>query len=163
VSKKALLDDVRQARAELLAAIEGLSADEMVQPGAAGIWSVKDILAHLTAWEAELVTALSGRLSRRYQDAPTLVKIDDIDEWNAEQYHENARRPLDVIWQDFHGVHKHVLRAIEDLDEAILDDPARLEWMEGEPLSYLILEAVIWHEQEHAEDIRGWREQGRGE
>jgi hypothetical protein len=30
--------------------------------------------------------------------------------------------------------------------------------MEGEPLSYLVLENAIWHEDEHAADIRAWRE-----
>jgi hypothetical protein len=30
--------------------------------------------------------------------------------------------------------------------------------MEGEPLSYLIAENAVWHEEEHAEDIRAWRE-----
>jgi hypothetical protein len=29
--------------------------------------------------------------------------------------------------------------------------------MEGEPLAYLVLETAIWHEQEHAENIREWR------
>ena len=157
MSKESLLADVRRARAEFLAAIAGLSEKEMVQPGAAGIWSVKDILAHLVSWEAELVTALSRPLSQRYAHAPDIVRIDDIDEWNDEQYHMNARRPLDIIRQDFEGVHKHLLRAIEDLDEATLEAPLRFEWMEGEPLAYLIMETAVWHEQEHAEDIRAWR------
>ncbi len=159
MSKRALLKEVRQARAELLAALAGLSEEDMVRPGAAGIWSVKDILAHLVAWEAELVTALRGRLSRRAREAPHIVTIDDIDEWNAEQYHMSARRPLSIILEDFHGVHKHLLQAIEELDEATLESPLRFEWMEGEPLAYLVRENAVWHEQEHAEDIRAWREQ----
>ena len=134
----------------------------MVQPGAAGIWSVKDIMAHLTAWEAELVTLLSRRLSRRYNDAPELVQIEDLDEWNEEQYHLNARKPLSVILPDFQGVHKHLLRAIEEADEADLSTPNRFEWMEGEPLAYLVLETAVWHEEEHAEDIRSWREARAG-
>jgi len=159
VDKQGLLQEVKQARAELLAAINGLSENEMLQPGAAGLWSVKDLMAHLVAWEAELVTALSRRLSKRYQDAPPIVTIEDIDDWNSEQYHLNARKPLDLIRPDFDGVHKHLLLAIEDLDARLLEDPLRFEWMEGEPLAYLVLETAVWHEQEHAEDIRAWREQ----
>ena len=30
----------------------------MIQPGVVGQWSLKDILVHLTLWEAELVTLL---------------------------------------------------------------------------------------------------------
>ncbi|NPV65525.1 MAG: ClbS/DfsB family four-helix bundle protein [Anaerolineae bacterium] len=159
MSKKALLDDLRAARAEFLAAIEGLSEDEMLRPGVEGIWSVKDIIAHLIAWEAELVTALNRKLSPAYRNAPPIVLIEDIDEWNMEQYHQHANRPLDILLPDFHGVHKHLLLAIEGLDEQLLEDPLRFEWMEGEPLAYLIQETATWHEQEHAESIRAWRRQ----
>lgn len=158
MSKKDLLNDLRESRAELLAAIEGLSDDEMVRPGVEGLWSVKDIMAHLVAWQAELITALSRKLGRLYKDAPAIVKIDDFDEWNAEQYHQNASKPLSIIQPDFHGVHKHLLLAVEELDTQTLNDPLRFEWMEGDPLSSLILETAAWHEREHAESIRAWRE-----
>ncbi len=159
MSKKALLDEIRAARAEFLSAIEGLTEDEMLRPGVEGIWSVKDIIAHLIAWEAELVTALSRRLSPTRRAAPGIVLIEDIDDWNMEQYHQHANRPLEVLMPDFHGVHKRLLLAIEALDERMLEDPLRFEWMEGEPLAYLIHETATWHEQEHAESIRAWRQQ----
>jgi hypothetical protein len=162
VSKKDLEQDLREARAEFMAAIEGLTPDEMLQPGAAGYWSVKDIMAHLIAWEAEVITALSRKLSKPYKDAPNIVKIEDIDEWNMEQYHEHAQRPYDAVLPDFEGVHKHLLLALNDLEESVLDKPARFDWMEGEPLSYLVLETAVWHEREHAEDIKAWREQRCG-
>jgi hypothetical protein len=39
----------------------------------------------------------------------------------------------------------------------LLASPGFNAWMEGEPLSYLIYENAIWHEEEHAEDIVNWR------
>lgn len=159
MGKNELIEEVRASRAAFLQAIEGLPPDALMRPGVAGIWSVKDIMAHLVAWEAELVTALSRRLSPRHKDAPAMVNIEDIDEWNAEQYHLNARKPLEIIEPDFHGVHKHLILALEKLDDRVLDDPLRFEWMEGEPLAYLVLETAVWHEQEHAENILEWRAQ----
>lgn len=154
--KKELLNQVVDARKNLLDALEGLPPDTMLRPGAMGMWSVKDILAHLTAWESELVTALSKLDAKQM---PALLKIEDIDEWNEDQYHTAAPRPLDDVLEDFHGVHKHLLRAIEMLDDKTLSDPRRFRWMEGEPLSYLILENAILHEQEHAEAIEEWRKE----
>ncbi len=159
MSKRDLLAEIREARSTLLAAMDGLSGEDMLRPGAEGIWSVKDIMTHLVTWEAELVTALSRRLGRLYKDAPDIVLIEDIDEWNMEQYAQNAGRTLAAAQADFHGVHRHLLLAVEKLDEAMLSDPLRYEWMEGEPLEYLIRETAVWHEQEHAESIRAWREQ----
>lgn len=158
MSKQTLLDDLREARAELVAALQGLPDDVLLRPGVAGLWSVKDTLAHLVAWEAELVTVLSRPLSKKLKNAPQIAIMEDIDEWNEEQYHANAQRGLDIIRADFEGVHKHLLKAIADLDEPTLEQPMRFEWMEGEPLSYLILETAVWHEREHAADIRAWRE-----
>lgn len=155
--KTEVIADLREARAQLNAAIDGLSTDQMHQPGAIGLWSVKDTLAHLVSWEAELVTALS-RLEQHKRKPPRIIDIEDIDEWNEEQYHINVRRTLDDVLQDFEGVHRHLIRAIEDLSNRELDDNRQFEWMEGEPLSYLIAENAIWHEEEHADDIRAWRE-----
>jgi hypothetical protein len=157
VGKAEIIEQIREARGALLAAIDGLSPDNMLRPGVVGLWSVKDILAHLTAWESELITALS-RLDRP-GNTPEIVKIDDIDEWNEEQYRVNARRSLDVVLEDFNGVHKHLIKAIEDLDNKTLEDVRKFPWLEGEPLSYLIAENATWHEQEHAEEIRNWREE----
>lgn len=158
--KNDVIADVRAARAKLLQAIDGLGDEQMLRVGAVGFWSVKDVLAHLVAWEAELVTTLS-RLDQYKRTAPHIVEIEDIDEWNAEQYRINAARPLAAILEDFHGVHKHLIRALEALDNRTLDDNRLWPWMEGEPLSYLVAENAIWHEEEHAEDILAWRaEQG---
>ncbi|MCE7948330.1 MAG: DinB family protein [Chloroflexi bacterium CFX4] len=159
VQKQAVLEQLRRARANLLAALEGLSPNDMLRPGVVGLWSIKDVLAHLTVWESELVTALA-RLDRPSQ-VPNIVQIEDVDEFNAEQYHVNAPRPLESVLEDFHGVHKHLLRAVEALDERTLTDVRKFRWMEGEPLTYLIADSAHWHEDEHAEQIRAWRtEQG---
>ncbi len=155
--KADVIADLQAARAALLDSIAGLTPDQMVQVGAIGLWSVKDALAHLVAWEAELVTTLA-QLPQLKAQAPRIVDIEDIDEWNAEQYHLNAGRPLALVLEDFEGVHKHLVQAINALDSRVLDDNRRFVWMEGEPISYLILENATWHEEEHAEDIRAWRE-----
>ena len=157
MKKQELISEVRQARANLMAAMEGLDSDVMLRPGVVGIWSIKDVLAHLSIWQSELITALS-QLDRPTK-VPHVAEIEDIDEFNMEQYRTNARRPLDVIVEDFEGVHKHLIKAIEELDEKTLNDARRFPWMEGEPLWYLIAENGYWHEQEHADEIRAWREE----
>ena len=48
--KEALLAHYRRARAELLAAIEGLPDELMVECSLEG-WSVKDHLLHLSLWD----------------------------------------------------------------------------------------------------------------
>lgn len=154
VNKQGILQEITTARDEFLQAISGLTPEQMRIPGAVGYWSVKDVLAHIVAWESEMVTALNQiQLGR----VPKIIYIDDIDEWNEEQYHINASRSLEAIMEDFSGVHKMLIRMLEDFDEQALTDNRRYTWMEGEPLFYLLEENVYLHQREHAEEIREWR------
>lgn len=152
--KQDILDEIQTARAALQQAIQGLTPEQMHIVGVTGIWSVKDILAHLTAWESEMVTALNQIHQRK---VPRIVRIDDIDEWNEEQYHVNASRPLDIVLADFEGVHRMLFELLEDYDERALTNNRRFPWMEGEPLYYLLEENVYLHEREHAGEIADWR------
>ena len=136
--KQQVIEQLQAARAALLTAIDGLSDDVMLRPGVVGMWSIKDILAHLSAWESELVTALAQLDNSA--SIPGIVRIDDIDEWNDEQYRVNVRRSMEAVRTDFLGVHKHLLIAIGELNDNLLDNPRKFGWMEGEPLSYLIAE-----------------------
>lgn len=152
--KQDILDELSAARADLMDALHGLSPEEMLIAGVVGVWSVKDTLAHLVAWESEVVTALNQVQNRRI---PSLLRIDDIDEWNAEQYHVNVRRPLEAVLADLGGVHRMLHTMIADFDERALTDNRQYAWMEGEPLAFLIEENVLLHEREHADEIRRWR------
>jgi uncharacterized damage-inducible protein DinB len=157
MKKQDILNELITARADLLDAIDGLTPEQLRQPFAVGIWSVKDVLAHLAAWESELVTALNQ--AQGGGRPPQIVLIDDIDEWNEEQYHVSARRPLEAILDDLHGVHDMLRQMVEGYPDKRLLDNRQFEWMEGEALAYLIGEDAYLHESEHAEQIRTWRKQ----
>src|SRR5258708_8404159 len=157
VNKQEVLDEIRRGRADLLDALDGLPDDAMLRAGVVGIWSVKDVLAHLTVWESELITALS-QLDRPTR-VPEIVEIEDIDEFNAEQYRTNARRSLPAVLEDFHGVHKHLIQTIEELDDKTINNARRFPWMESEPIAHPLTENGCCHGQEHPEDIRTAREQ----
>jgi hypothetical protein len=155
MGKAEILTELCEARAAMRAALDGLSEEDMLRPGVVGIWSVKDTLAHLAAWEAELVTALN---QAQIGHEPAMMAVEDIDEWNEDQYHVNASRPLKAILGDWESVLKMLIHMVEDYNERDLIDGRRYPWMEGEPLTYLIEETASLHEREHAEDIRAWRE-----
>jgi hypothetical protein len=153
--KSEVLEELRAARADLLDAMQDLTTDQMMRNGVVGFWSVKDLLSHLVAWESEVVTALNQAQNKKM---PSMLRIEDIDEWNEEQYHANARRLLAPTLTDFEGVHRMLLKMVEEYNERDLTDNRRFPWMEGEPLAYLIEENAILHERDHAADIRAWRE-----
>ncbi len=54
-SKVELLKDIQVEHARLDKMLSTLTAEEMIRPGVVGDWSVKDVLAHLAAWEQLLL------------------------------------------------------------------------------------------------------------
>ena len=50
-SKAEFLNDIQVERKRLERNLNNLTAIDMTQQGVVGEWSVKDVLAHLVAWE----------------------------------------------------------------------------------------------------------------
>jgi hypothetical protein len=158
MDKQELIQKLEQSREEFLDTIEGLSEDEMEQPGAMEGWSVKDILAHIALWESELVKLLfQARQGRK----PATVHFsgESVDERNAKWHHQSKERPLERVLDDFHCVRNQTVRRVEAFPDRDLDDPQRFPWLQGEPLWKWIAEDSFEHEAEHTADIRKWREQ----
>ncbi len=154
MNKSELLSTLEASRKKLLAAFDGLADDQLTESGVVGDWSVKDILSHLTAWEAELVKLLAqARQGRR----PAFLDLGETDTLNAKWRQEMKGRLLDQVWADFHGVRRQTLRQLEALNDKDLADPKRYPWLGGKPLGQWIAEQTFEHEQEHLEHIRRWR------
>lgn len=149
MSAQELLALMAAGRARLLAAIDGLSPEEMVQPGAAGDWSVKDVLAHIAAWQSRLVRLLF-QLSRNQKPQSDGRDVDTI---NAEIYAQQKDRALDLVLADFHGVYEQVRLRVAALDDQALGrriGPATLE--------EIIRSDTDEHDDEHAAQLAAWRQ-----
>lgn len=144
-----LLIRMAASRTRLLAAIEGLTPDDMLQPGAVDDWSVKDVLAHIAAWQSRLVRLLF-QLSRN-QKAQTDRRT--LDEINAEIYAQQKDRALDLVLADFHGVYEQVRLRV-----AQLDDQALRQRIGQSTLEEIIRSDTDEHEDEHAAQLVAWRQ-----
>jgi len=155
MNKPTLLSSLDSSRQQLLAAIDGLSDDELTQPGVMDDWSVKDLLSHLTAWEAEGVKLLTqARAGKR----PAFLDLGNTDTLNAKWYKETKKRPLDRVLADFESVRKQTVKQVEAWSDKELSDPNLFKWLDGNPLWKWIADETFEHEAEHIEQIKQWRE-----
>lgn len=157
MSKAAILSELKASREAMLKAVEGLDDDLMNEPGVIGEWSVKDILVHLSLWEAELVTLLwQARQGRK----PTTAQLspDTVDELNARWYPMHKNRPLDQVMEDFHAVRRQTGRRVEGFTDGELADPELFAWLDGEPLERWVADDSYGHEAEHIAQILAWRQ-----
>ena len=149
-----LIEALAAARARLDAAIEGLTAAELTQPGLVGEWSIKDLLAHVTAWDVDLLTNL-GKVRRGQKPGRTAWDSAGIEAQNAAWHTELKDRPLEPVLADYDGVHQQLLRLAEQLTDAELTAPAA--WLQGRPIPQYFVEHVVNHEGEHGAELEAWR------
>lgn len=156
MDKEELIRALEGGREAFLDSVEGLSDEEMVAESVFDDWTVKDILAHLTMWEAELVKLL---WQARQGQKPTSVHFAEVsmDEQNAKWHRRNKDRPLERVLGDYHGVRPQTIRRVEAFSDRDLTDPKRYAWLEGTPLWKWIASDSFEHEAEHLAQIREWR------
>lgn len=160
MKKSELLNTLEASREQFLDLIEGLSDEELQQPGVSGEWTIKDILVHLSRWEGELIKLL---WQARQGRTPTSIHFGkaDVDETNARWYQDARTRPLERALEDFHSVRNQTSLRVEGFSEQDLNDPHRFPWLDGKPLWEWIEGDSFGHEAEHAETIRAWLDSRR--
>jgi len=153
-SKPELLERIGSERRCLEETLNQLSKEQMVQPGAEAVWSVKDMLAHLVVWEKYLVQWLDQILHGQVPELP--AGVGDIDQVNAGIYEENKDRPLTEVLAEFQTSYQEVLRCTEATsEETLLQTGLFPAWGET-PLWEVVASNTYWHYQEHGEALRAW-------
>jgi hypothetical protein len=158
MNREALLAALENTREEFLEVIEGLDADMLQRPGMAGGWSVKDLLHHLSRWEAELVRLL-WQASTGQPTRSALTEPVDEDQVNLAWLREGRTRLLESVLDDFHAVRAQTMRRVEALSDDDLANPKRYSWQEGALLWKWIAGDSFEHEAEHLPNLRAWRAQ----
>ena len=118
MDKTTFLNTLQETRAqweELLAQVE---QERMLQTGATGKWSVKDVIAHVMDGERELVS-----LMRTYVVAGSELWNLSDDERNEIVYQQNRERPLQEIRSQEQQAYADLLAATQTLSNEDLNDP----------------------------------------
>jgi hypothetical protein len=156
MNKDDLLDALEDGREQFLDAIEGLSDEALLEPGVIEGWSIKDMLYHLSMWEAEMVKLLWQAAHGEKPSTLHFTQI-DVDATNAAWLESSKGRPLERVLEDFWAVRKQASRRVEAFSDQDLEDPKRYAWLKERPLWEWIASDSFEHENEHAAQVRQWR------
>ena len=128
-SKAQLLKDIHTERKRLEKNLSVLSAEDIVQPGVTGIWSVNDILAHLIAWERLFLDwYYSGIQGYSPTTTPVGMYQRTIDALNQQIYEKNQCRSLDDILDEFHTSYDLIMLVNEAIPERDMFVHDRFSW-----------------------------------
>lgn len=138
-----------ESRQALLTAIAGLSEEELTGPKVDGIWTVKDLLGHIAAWEGTLLKPLADYAVGEPFIAQVIL---DHDAWNAEQAARRSSSSVLELQLELNSIRQDLLEAFEKLSDAQLTKTFLAPW--GEKNTILeMLSGLAWHEEEHTKSI----------
>lgn len=143
---------------ELLA---NLSDEQILTPLLPSHWSTKDVIAHLMTWQQRSIARLEGALLNRVPEFPKWHSVPDPDsESNTEKvntwiYETHHERTWSEVHQDWKDGFLRFLQSGEEISERDLLDPGRYQWLEGQPLAFILF-ASYDHHQEHLDKLLEW-------
>jgi uncharacterized protein (TIGR03083 family) len=152
MSATAFVDRIRRARREWDALLAQVDEGRMAQAGACGEWSIKDVVAHITWHEREMIKLLETRTlaGSELWELP-------LDERNEAIFEENQRRALEEVREEARGVFDVLLRQAETLADEELHDASRFSGMppDWQPWQ-VIAENTYEHYEDHSSQVRAW-------
>ena len=128
MDKETIITELIRSRKEIIDLLDGVSQDWMEIPGVIEQWSLKDLLVHLTRWEAECIKLL---WQAKAGNQPTTVHFipDSADAINERWFQESKSRPIELVWKDFLAVREQTLRRVREFSESELNDRQHYEWL----------------------------------
>ncbi len=146
-----MIRQMERSRAATLALLRRLPTEEILRPRTQGDWSIKDVLAHIAAWEEEgrrrLILIARGRGDRIvfYDDMPA------VDRFNAKAVTQSHSISLARVLRRLTRARQRLVDALRRLPPRSLNDRSHE------------LPVVVWlrqfawtHERAHRREIREW-------
>ncbi|CAN5767469.1 hypothetical protein BH24DEI2_BH24DEI2_00360 [soil metagenome] len=144
--------------------LRGLSEAQATASSLPNGWSVKDLTAHLTAWQQVSVARLEAA---RHDVEPALPDwfvgvtpdTENFDLVNAQIYETYRDRPWTQVhqaWQD--GFEKFMALA-KEIPEADVVDAEKYPWLHGYSLFDVLQGSYEHHHVDHFGVLRAWLEQ----
>ena len=143
--KRELLERDDAAWAEVRSLVDGLTPDQLAEPGYYPDWSVKDLMAHLGSWFAEAAVMLERMRMGTYRREPI-----DVDALNAEWLETWREKDLSTVKTELMAARARMLDEWDRLGE--LDDEA-LRWFRMNTTD---------HYPDHVPRLREWVASLRG-
>lgn len=117
MEKQKVIDIFKTCHENLRKLLDSLTPDQMVNEKVTGVWSIKDILAHLSAWNWEQVKEIDNIL----HDQPTWYKKyqnkEGQDDFNKKAVDKRRNRHIDQIIKEWDDSYEYLMKRIEKLTD----------------------------------------------
>ncbi len=149
------------------AVLAGMSDAQATAPLLPSDWSIKDVLAHLRAWQQVSIARLEAALDNTEPELPIWLAglppdsdeyIEKFNDWIYQAYRE---RPWANVYQVWREGFLHFLELAQAIPEQDLLEAGRYPWLEGNPLIAVLGGSYNHHHDEHLEPLLVWLREHR--
>jgi uncharacterized protein (TIGR03083 family) len=154
-TKADLLSESEKERAALDQFLSTLTPDQMTEPGALGEWSVKDVLAHLYAWEQMVLGWLAATRRGETPHVPAEgYKWNQLPAFNEEIRQEHNDRALEEVLGLYKKSYRQMMDTIRGLPEETLFTPGLYPWMNKNTLAAYFTSSTSSHYRWARKELR---------
>ena len=152
IKREEFLKEVTIAYLAWQAILNLVSVAEMDQPMQPQGWSVKDVIAHITWHEREMIN-----LIRQMALIGSALWQRPLDERNAAIYDLYKDKAFDEVLAEAEETHIELIPLLESLTDEQLNDSSHFAEMPPEWLPWdLIAGNTFRHYRDHTDDLRNW-------
>ncbi len=151
-------DILKYGQLTVLQTIEGFPESAWETPGACGVWSVKDIIAHLASYERVLVDVLGTFVSGG--STPYLNKFTDpSSNFNDSEVAARKEKTFSEVLGEFNDTHAQVMSLAARIPAETFRQSGTLPWYGMEyALDDFIVYTQYGHKREHSAQIAAFRD-----
>ena len=151
-------DILKYGQGTVLQTIEGFPEGAWEKAGACGVWSVKDILAHLASYEEVLVDILSAFVGRHA--TPYLDKFTGLGgQFNDSEVERRKGRTVKEILDEFNDAHAQAMSLAAQIRPEQFRHIGTLPWY---GMDYSLDDVIVYmyygHKREHSAQIAAFRD-----
>jgi hypothetical protein len=151
-------DILKYGQLTVLQTIDGFPETAWETPGACGIWSVKDIIAHLASYEQVLVDILSTFTGGG--PTPALnAYIEQGGQFNDSEVNRRKEQSAQDVLAELGDLHSQVMSMIVNIPPETLSRDGTLPWY---GMNYALDDVIVYmyygHKREHSAQIAAFRD-----
>jgi hypothetical protein len=165
--KQHILNDLTEIFNRWQEFLTNLSEEQITAPLVPSEWTMKDVVAHMWAWQQASVARAEAALHDREPEYPEWWRLmgpnpdEDVDRTNAWIYESNRDKPWSSVYADWKAQFQRYLELTRRVPEKDLLEPGRYAWMG----TYALVASPMGsfdHHEEHLDTLDAWlREHGK--
>jgi hypothetical protein len=151
------VDVLKYGHLTVLNTLEGVPESEWQTAGVCGVWSVKDIVAHLASFEHVLIDVLSTFLGNG--GTPYLDEFRDSAEFNDAHVARRQQKSTTEVLDEYKETQAQTMSMIVKIEVERRRQPGTLPWYGAEySLDDFIVYQYYGHKREHCSQINVFRD-----